>query len=66
MLGCYLVVDERLVNFITALSELPDVTDHSGSPVKPAGSWFGFGVFWRVLPVLAVAYREASDGMAFA
>ena len=66
VLGCHLVVDERLVNFITALSELPDVTDQSGTPVKPAGSWFGFGVFWRDLPVLAVAYREAFDGMASA
>ena len=65
VLGCHPVVDERLVNFINALSELPDVTDQSGTPVKPGGSWFGFGVFWRDLPVLAVAYREASDGMAF-
>ncbi len=64
VLGCHLVVDESLVNFINALSELPDVTDQSGAPVKPAGSWSGFGVFWRDLPVLAVVYREAPDGMA--
>jgi len=65
VLGCHLVVDDRLVNFISALSELPDVTDQSGTPVKPAGSWSGFGVFWRDLPVLAVVCREAPEGMAF-
>ncbi len=65
VLGCHLVVDERLVKFIIALSELPDVTNQSGTSVKPAGSWSGFRVFWRDLPVLAAAYREAPDGMAF-
>ncbi len=64
VLGCHLVVDERLVSVINAISELPDVTDQSGTAVKPGGSWSGFGVFWRDLPVLAVEYREASDGMA--
>ncbi len=54
-----------LVKFIIALSELPDVTNQSGTSVKPAGSWSGFRVFWRDLPVLAAAYREAPDGMAF-
>ena len=65
VLGCRLILDESLVKFINALSELPHVTDQSGTPVKPAGSWSGFGVFWRDPPVLAVAYREAPDGMAF-
>ena len=45
VLGCRLILDESLVKFINALSELPDVTDQSGTPVKPAGSWSGFGVF---------------------
>ena len=66
-LGCHLVVDERLVKLINALSELPDVTDQNGIAVKPGGSWSGFGVFWRDLPVLAIAYREFqefADGMA--
>ena len=62
VLGCHLLVEERLVKFINALSELPGVTDQSGVAVKPGDSWFGFGVFWRDLPVLAFAYREAPDG----
>ena len=41
VLDCHLVVDERLVSVINAISELPDVTDQSGTAVKPGGSWSG-------------------------
>ena len=59
-LGGNMTVDGRLVNFLNALTKLPDVTDKYGHPVT--GGNGVDGVYWRDLPNLAIIFREYAMG----
>lgn len=53
-------INERLVDLLNSISQLPDVTDVHGNGITPA--WTSAGVYWRDLPELAMMFREYAIG----
>ena len=53
-------LNERLINLLNSLSQLPNVTDEQGNAITPA--WSDAGVYWRDLPELAIMFKDYGMG----